>query len=75
MNWLRYIMKISLLNPVDGWTHKWCGTDHLGNNPQPNGETYSFFDGLDSPYAITSDGFVVLLDNEWTLFETRDMDN
>lgn len=38
--------------------------------PEEDGQAN--FDGLDSPYAMTSDGFVVLLNNEWTLFELRE---
>ena len=40
----------------------------------PEEEGQANFDGLDSPYAMTSDGFVVLLENEWTLFELRETD-
>lgn len=52
---------------------KITSTVSLSQWPEEDGQAN--FDGLDSPYAITSDGFVVLLDNEWTLFETRDTDN
>lgn len=38
--------------------------------PEEDGQAN--FDGLDSPYAITSDGFVVLFNNEWTLFELEE---
>jgi hypothetical protein len=38
--------------------------------PEEDGQAN--FDGLDSPYAMTSDGFVVLFNNEWTLFELRE---
>ena len=38
--------------------------------PEEDGQAN--FDGLNSPYAMTSDGFVVLLENEWTLFERRE---
>lgn len=41
----------------------------------PEEEGQANFDGLDSPYAVTSDGFVVLLNNEWTLFEMREIDH
>ena len=40
----------------------------------PEEEGQANFDGLDSPYAMTSDGFVVLLEHEWTLFELRETD-
>ena len=38
--------------------------------PEEDGQAN--FDGLDSPYAMTSDGLVVLFENEWTLFERRE---
>lgn len=47
-------------------------TVSLSQWPEEDGQAN--FDGLDSPYAITSDGFVVLLENEWTLFELREID-
>ena len=35
--------------------------------PTENGQAN--FDGLNTPFAITAEGFLVLLANEWTLFE------
>lgn len=52
---------------------KITSTVSLSQWPEEDGQAN--FDGLDSSYAITSDGFVVLLDNEWTLFAARDIDN
>jgi len=40
----------------------------------PEEEGQANFDILGAAYAITSDGFVVLVDNEWTLFEKRDIE-
>lgn len=38
--------------------------------PEEDGQAN--FEGLDSPYAITSTGFVVMFNQEWTLFELRE---
>lgn len=42
-------------------------TVHPSQLPTENGQAN--FDGLNTPFAITSDGFLVLLANEWVLFE------
>ncbi len=39
----------------------------LSQWPKENGQAN--FNAIDAPYAITSDGLVVLMENEWTLFE------
>ncbi len=41
----------------------------------PTEEGQANFDGLGHPYAVTSDGLLVTVDNEWTLFELRDVED
>ena len=40
-------------------------------NQWPEKEGEANFGELGAPYALTADGLVVLVENEWTLFEER----
>lgn len=46
-------------------------TVSLSQWPEEDGQAN--FDILGAAYAVTSDGLVVLVDNEWTLFEKREV--
>lgn len=51
------IGKITSVVPLSQW-------------PKEDGQAN--FGAVDDPYAVTSDGFCVLWNNEWTLFEARE---
>lgn len=51
--------KISSTVPISQW---------------PTVDGQANFEAMDAPYAQISEGFVVLVENEWTLFEMRDVD-
>lgn len=51
--------KISSTVPISQW---------------PTEDGQANFEALDAPFALISEGFVVFVENEWTLFEMRDVD-
>lgn len=40
----------------------------------PSNESEANFGQIGDPYALTADGFMVLVDNEWTLFELLEVE-
>ena len=64
--------KISTAVPEEEIVGRISSTTSLSQWPSEEGQAN--FDAMNAPYAVTADGFVVQIADEWTLFAIRDVD-